>query len=533
MIVTEKKIIPVFLSIIMAFEVLVVALYKIAFHEEYAQASAIQGTYTLSAGKTRGTIYDCNMNCLAGGNEENFIAVSPSLVDFDTLYSQLTVEEIGEITKRLGKKYPIAMKVNNSVSGDGILSFKLSSRYDDEILAVHTVGYLDSSGSKGMTGIERAFDDVLNSASGSYKIKYQIDAVGNALAGFSPEVSDTTFQSKAGVVLTIDSDIQRIAQNAADEYIESGAVIVMETHTGKIRAIVSKPDFSPSDIADVLDDESAPLINRALYNYDVGSVFKLITAAAALEAGISENTTFDCEGNLQIGENVFTCNNSTAHGELDMCDAICHSCNLYFINLAKEIGAERLLFTAKSFGIGTSIKLAENYESFEGKLPDEETLKQEAALANFSFGQGNLMATPLHIASLIGTIASNGIYIKPRLVEKVIDMNGNTVSTPETFESKMLINEKNTELLQIFMRSAVLRGTAAAGAPENTNAAAKTGTAETGITKDGKKVLQAWYAGFFPYEYPEYICVVLVENGISGGKSAGPVFKQIAENMYK
>lgn len=527
----EKRMIPVFLSVILVMEFLIIGIYCISVRDDYAKASIAQGTYTLTAGKTRGTIYDCHMNALAGGAEENYIAVSPSIVDFNSLYSRLSVDEISDITRRLGKRYPIALKVNEPISGNGILSFKVPERYNDKILAIHTVGYLDSSLTKGMTGIERAYDDVLAAASGSYKIKYQIDALGNALVGFSPEVADTTYKSKAGVVLTIDSDIQRIAEEAADEYLECGAVIVMETRTGKIRAIVSRPDFQPSNIANVLEDESSPLINRALYNYDVGSVFKLVTAAAALEAGISENTVFNCEGSLQIGDNVFTCNNSTAHGELNMCGAICHSCNLYFISLAQQIGADRLLATAESFGIGHSIELAENYKSFEGKLPSRETLNQEAALANFSFGQGNLMATPLHVASLVGTIASDGIYVKPRLVEKVIDMYGNTVSSPEITPEKMIINEKNAEYLQSFMRSAVLEGTASAGSPENTTSAAKTGTAETGIKKDGKKVLQAWYAGFFPYEDPKYVCIVLAENGSSGGKSAGPVFKKIADKI--
>lgn len=527
----EKRFIPVYFIFIVVTLLMMISVYNIVITDEYLEVIEKQGSYTLTVAATRGKIYDCNLKPLAGGGTEYRAAIAPSSIDIEEFKSQISAEKFSLINENLKSNYPFAVTVDNkNLKGSGIQLFEVASRYSEKINAVHTVGYLDGSGKNGLTGIEKAYNDFLNESSGTVKITYQVDARGGVLAGYQPEIKDDVERSNQGVVLTLDSEIQEIVQSACDE-MELGAAVVMEVPSGDIKAIVSKPDFSPLDIELVLDDEDAPLLNRAMNAYDVGSVFKLVTSAAALECGILGSRSYTCDGCYTIGVNTFKCNDGYAHGEMDMEMAISSSCNLYFIQLAQDIGADRLLKTAKILGFGKSITLAPGYSTSEGRLPSETLLEQPAALANFSFGQGELLATPMHALSLVGTIASKGMYITPRLVDRTIDKDGNSIEVMRSSSPHMAINESTARELSNFMHTAVLSGTARYGNPDNVTAAAKTGTAQTGMKRNGENVLQAWYAGFFPYENPRYVCIVLVENGTSGGKSAGPIFKEIAENV--
>ena len=199
---------------------------------------------------------------------------------------------------------------------------------------------------------------------------------------------------------------------------------------------------------------------------------------------------------------------------------------------------------AQKLGFGSETKLGQHYSSAAGILPDTSILTRPAELANLSFGQGRLMVTPIQIAGMTSAIARGGEYIEPYVVMGLTDEHMNIISQPYSPERHMAISRTTARTLCSCMRTAVLDGTAKAGASDKISSAAKTGTAETGIIKNGKKINQAWYAGFFgkkinqawyagffPYENPKYACVVLVENGTSGGVAAGPIFKEIAERI--
>lgn len=226
------------------------------------------------------------------------------------------------------------------------------------------------------------------------------------------------------------------------------------------------------------------------------------------------------------------CINRTAHKNVNMYTAVAHSCNTYFINIAGETGADKILSMAENLGFGKSTQLAENYRSEAGTLPTAESLKNPAALANFSFGQGTLTVTPVQIAAMFAAIARGGEYIEPSVVIGLTDENLNIISTPKKAASHTAMSSETAHVLGECLRTAVLEGTAKAGASDKVTSAAKTGTAETGIFKNNRAINQAWYAGYFPYENPEYVCVVLTESGSSGGASSGPVFKEIAERIY-
>ena len=523
-----------FASITLSIMLVLVKLFTISADGSYVEAVQSQSNYTLTLSRTRGTIYDCNMRPLAGGRALYKAVVLSGETPVAVLEEHLSAEQFESVKQRLKNNYPFAITVSDgTLSNYGINVYKTSQRYTSYYPAVHTVGYLDYSGTQGITGIERAFDQWLSDGSGEYKVTCQVDGLGRVLEGTSPQINDSTENSAQGVVLTLDADILQIVESAAQKHLKQGAIVVMEIPSGKLRALVSVPTFSPLDIASAIDNSNSALVNRCLSQYDVGSVFKLVTAASALESGISPSRQYECTGSLTIGNNTFTCSGNKAHGVLNMEGGICYSCNLYFIQLAQEVGAQRLLATAQFFGFGESIVLAPEYESFSGNLPSFEKLQNPAALANFSFGQGELLATPLQIAAMVGSVASGGKRIIPQLVEKTVDRYGNTNETFLTVSDKMIINTTTSQKLCSFMRAAVLDGTAQPGATEKITSAAKTGTAETGIRVDGAEIVQAWYAGFFPYENPQYVCVVLAENGSGGGISAGPIFKEIAEGISK
>jgi len=447
------------------------------------------------------------------------------------LTGALSPAKLTEIKDRLTGTYPFVCSVDDaSADGKGAIVYPAQKRYASNCIAVHTVGYLGSAG-QGVYGIERAYDNFLAAASGELSVRFSIDATGAGLAGVEPEVNDSMDNSLAGVVLTLDADVQKIAEEAAECNIKKGAIVVSDVSTGQIKAIASVPDFDQNDIASALTAEDSPLLNRAVSSYDMGSVFKIVVTAAALESGVDPQTMCNCAGSIKIGSNIFHCANRNGHGLIDMEEAFARSCNIYYIELARTLGADTILEYAEKYGFGQRIKLADDYFTTAGCLPQRETLDRPAALANLSFGQGELMASPVHVNAMTASIASGGEYITPTVFAGTVNSSLEPLKEPAQRVSKQIISPQNAQLIRSFMHAAVDYGTAKVGGSPSVICAAKTGTAETGMFSDGHRVMQAWYTGFFPAEDTQYAVTVLVEDGQSGGSSAGPVFCYIAERL--
>lgn len=525
-----KRAVGLFCGFIAMCAVLIGRIAVLCTEEDYVTAAKGHSSYSLTLTETRGKIYDRNGNALTGGFYSYKAVIIPSAQTSAKLFNHLSAEELEKISDKLKGKFPFAADVSDgSCESDGITVYRVPKRYSDNSIATHLVGYCGANG--GESGIERVYDDWLSSASGKLTVTCRINAAGRSLDAARQEVVDSTANSNRGVMLTIDSHIQNIAETSAAKYIDCGAVVVMDVKSGEILAMVSLPDYNRNDIASVLKDEKSPLINRAISAYNAGSVFKPVIAAAALENGTDQLEEYDCTGQVKIGSNTMGCINRTAHKNVNMYTAIAHSCNTYFINIAANTGADKILSMAETLGFGQSTQLAENYQSEAGSLPTAESLKNPAALANFSFGQGTLTVTPVQIAGMFAAIARGGEYIEPSVVIGLTDENLNIISTKKKTASHTTMSRETARILGECLRTAVLEGTAKAGASDKVTSAAKTGTAETGIFKNNKAINQAWYAGYFPYENPEYVCVVLAESGTSGGASAGPVFKEIAERI--
>ena len=188
-----------------------------------------------------------------------------------------------------------------------------------------------------------------------------------------------------GVQLTISRPVQRAVEAVASTTMQSGCILVLDTATAAVRASVSVPGYDPEHLADSLQAANSPFLNRALQSYAVGSVFKPVLAAAALEAGLQP--VFECTGAVVVDGQIFRCAGGVPHGQVDLAAALEKSCNGYFIRLGQQLGAESLLDAAKAFGFGQSLLLAEGFAAEAGQLPTPQELAQSGQLANFSFGQ--------------------------------------------------------------------------------------------------------------------------------------------------
>lgn len=484
-------------------------------------AADTQSSITIEIGQSRGTIYDCNGEPLTDTTYIYKAAVPPSADAIAAVSGYLNDTQ----RRRLQDGYPVCVTVDERFHHENIRVFKVSQRYGDQPLASHLIGYTDGDGA-GVCGIEKSYEDLLQG--GSLSVRFQQDAHGNILSGIEPELIQEG-QSPGSVTLTIDKNIQLAAQQAAEKYLPKGAVVVLENSTGKIRAMASTPTFDPGNVQADLDSAQAPFINRALAAYNTGSVFKLCTAACALENGLYPHHT--CTGKIDIQGVLFHCLKQDGHGRMDMRTALAMSCNTYFIALGQQLPANTLYNLAKAFRFGQSTTLCNGLESAAGTLPNTDILQSPAAIANFSFGQGELMTTPLQIASMLQTICNDGGLICPSLIQQVTARDG-TVQIEQPAAATRVLQPQTAKTLQSYMVYTVEHGTGASAKPQRVGAGGKTATAETGQTDNGREIVQAWFAGFFPDTDPKYTVVVLSEDGQTGGQSAAPVFKSVADSLY-
>ena len=525
-----KRTIAFFLLLMLGMLVAVLSVFTVASGTTLAQTADQQRSYRLEVTQTRGTIYDCKMRSFTGQQTEYAAAIVPTIEDAAALSRILTQQEMADIYPSLTAGKPFALRVKDSCTAEGADVFPVEKRYADEQSAVHVIGYLDGAG-VGVSGIEKLFDQQLSQGQGEISVTYQVDATNRVLAGEEKTINDTSFLSRRGVVLTLDQEIQTIAEQAAKKHLKKGAVVVTEIPTCKIRAIVSLPDFNPNDVASVLEGEDAPLLNRALSAYSVGSVFKLVSAASALEYGIPPETRYTCTGGIQVSDGIFHCYNGESHGEEDMSRAIAQSCNTYFVHVMQQVPQAQFLLMAQNLGFGSRVEIAPGFSSAAGDLPTLDSLNIPKALANFSFGQGDLTATPVQIAGMVNAIASGGEYTAPTIYEGFVNENLQYLDRAKTPATRRVMTEHTASLLRSFMEESVKEGTSEKFAPASGGAGAKTAPAQTGKYEDGVEKVISWVAGYYPQEEPRYVITVMGEDGTGGGATCGPVFKEIADAL--
>lgn len=520
-----KRVLSLYMLICLCFMALLFKIVDIN-RENYSSVTRNQSTKTLTVGEKRGTIYDRSYIPLTDSRKNLVAAVTPTVQSAEYLRDYFTQKELEE---RMSDGYPFLCRVKEEINNEHIRTFSVPERYGEDILAPHIIGYLDSE-KKGVSGIEKAYDSYLTENGGKLTVSFQVDAVGRVLAGMDKTVTDSNFSSKAGVVLTLDSRIQNIAESALrDSRIESGAVIVMKAGTGELLAVASVPDFNPDRVGDSLKAENSPLVNKAFCSYSVGSVFKSIVAAFALENGISDEETYECKGEITVGDTTFRCFKGTAHGKTNMSSALENSCNTYFINLSRRLDADGLLELCRRLGFGEGDTLAPSMETSSGTLPSEDSLRIKGNLANFSFGQGDFSATPLQLAKAYHALAT-GFTVTPVLVRGLTNSEGLMTLTEKT-KKERIFSDSTVMKIREMLSGVVSDGLADKAKSELLSLAGKTGTAQSGIYEGGKEICRTWFTGFFPSGNPNYIIVVLDENGEGGNVDCAPVFKRICEGI--
>lgn len=525
----KKRAFIAFIILILLFSINGIRLYGLC--SDAVHVSVKSSSKTIDITTLRGMVYDCRMRPMTNTEYDIYAAAKPSNEALACLKGRVMPDVFESVMDRMSRGNPVAVKIDSSVeSTENIITARVPKRYLAAFNACHIIGYVNSEG-KGISGIEKAFDSLLSENNSEVGFVFSANAEGRVMLGEEIEIKGNTVP-KNGVVLTIDRDIQRITESVLDASgAECAAAVVMEIENGAIRACVSRPLFNQYNISEHLDDEKSPLINRALLPFSVGSVFKPVVAAAALESGIDENFEYNCTGSVIYNGVTFHCHKKDGHGTLNMKGAVANSCNTYFIELALKTGAKNIVDIASSFGFGKKIPLADGIESSKGVLPSAEELDSKASVANISFGQGSLLATPLQICSLMATIARGGIYAEPYLIEGSCDKDGRLTGLYHYGKKKQIISYENSEKLMSFLKEVVESGSGSRARSKYVSVAGKTATAQTGKSQNGEEIYNAWFAGYFPADNPKYAVTILKEDGGEGAISCAPVFGTIAEKI--
>lgn len=491
---------------------------------DYAAVQVQQSIYRIKVSRLRGTIYDCNMVPLTNTSHKTVAAVSPTPKGIMAV-SSCTDETLNEsaIEALKGKK-PAVCEADRIIESEGIAFTQVYVHAPKSLSACHLIGYTDSDG-HGVSGIELAYDDFLYSDNFVSAI-FTVGGKGDVLGGVDPYFENDLSIVSSGVVTTLDINIQNITENAANK-MKSGCAIVAEVSSGKIRAMASVPQFDVNNLSESLDSENSPLINRALSSYSVGSVFKPCVAAAALKEG-KGSSVFNCEGSLKIADRVFRCHELSGHGNMNLCSALAQSCNCFFYNLGNTLGYEPIYKTAASLSFGSKIKLCDSMYTSAGIIPEGSTVNNEGALANLSIGQGNLLLSPVSMLSLYLSIAGDGSYYLPSVVEKTV--KDGVEALYNKGEKTRVMSADIAEILREYLKNVITEGTGAEASPTFTTAAGKTATAQTGrYYDDGTEITNSWFCGFFPSEEPEYVVIVMSDSKLN--VSTASVFAEIVDGI--
>ncbi len=442
--------------------------------------------------------------------------------------------------------------------------------YLNDAFASHLVGYLGEISEKelqdekyidyqggdlvGKTGIEKRFERSLHGEKG--KNYLEVDARGveqRQLKVHEPLPGNDLY-------LTLDIELQSAAEKAMTGM--SGAVVAMEVDTGRILAIMSSPSLHLSQwvggISKVnwlrlLNDPLKPLLNKPLQGiYAPGSIFKIVTAQAALSEGvINSETILYCTGSYRFGNRRYGCWKRSGHGAVNLHKALSESCDIYFYIAGQRLGVDKLAEYSKSFGLGSRSHIDLDNEK-AGLVPtkawkqkNREEEWQEGETLSVAIGQGFNTVTPLQICLMTTALANGGTLYRPRYVEAMRDADGREIRklVPEV-NGEVKGTKRGLRLIRNALVSAVNdeHGTGRKAELENVKVGGKTGTAQVVRLKHFRHVPEdqipykyrdhAWFTCFAPAEKPEIAVTVLVEHGGHGGSVAGPVAKAVMEAYF-
>jgi penicillin-binding protein 2 len=387
----------------------------------------------------------------------------------------------------------------------------------------------------GQWGIEKLFDSSLRGSPGKRII--EVDALGKELR----LIQEKPPEKGKDLTVSIDIHLQKEAEKAFGQ--KAGALVALNPQTGEVLGLVSKPSFDPNLFSRGIDYDSwielttdikTPLLNRALQSqYPPGSTFKIVTAIAGLEEHvISSQTTTDCKGAISYGKWDFRCWRRNGHGIVSLHRAIVESCDVFFYEVGKRLGIDKIHDYAINLGLGTKTGIELGTER-QGLIPNTAWKKENKKLPwflgetfNAAIGQGYVSLTPLQLAVTMGAIVNGGFIYKPILTKDAFPVvTGETHISPKTVEvvKKGLLGVVNEP-----------GGTGWAAQSTMTAISGKTGTAQV-VSMRGRRYYgeafrdHAWFVAFAPHQHPEIVLSVLVEHGGHGGAVAAPIAKTAIE----
>lgn len=335
------------------------------------------------------------------------------------------------------------------------------------------------------------------------------------------------------VVATLDYSLQKTAYDALGDY--KGAVVVIEPSTGRILSMVSKPDYDPNTLEQnwesiVNDENSSVLVNRATQGqYPPGSIYKIITSLSYLrEKGRIDSYHYDCKGELTIGEHTIHCYAGTVHGNETFREAFASSCNTSFAQIGLELGANALEKTSNDLLFNAKLPVELTYKKSEFQL---DSTAGDATIMQTSFGQGETLVSPMHMALITCAIANGGTLMKTYMIDHIENNNGDLVSTTKPKAYRTLMTPEEAQVLSELMEQVVTSGTASKLNDHSYTAAGKTGSAEF-YKEDGSIGTHSWFVGFSNVDQPDIVVCVLAEGAGTGSSVAVPIAEKIFNAYY-
>lgn len=546
-IIHKKRLQIVGIAFLLLYALILCRLFYIQVYKgkDYSEKAVRQRMVYIPISTNRGIIYDRNMIPITDRDVRKVVIAYPAFVSDKTAAVETISKACGierdsvlkkmestldtvEFTCVAGQNEYLSLIDSGRIKG--VIAVEKRLRYGDMDLARHVVGYIGKTDKIGHMGIEKSMNSYLES-SGRDSIAAVVDSGRNIIRGLGFRKVDMPEDGVSySLKLTLDYHIQRILEEVMERNEIEGSIVVMDVRNGDILGMSSKPDFDQDNVDKYLKSSGNELINKSVWQFDLGSVFKTVVAAAALEGGhVNPTEKFKCEGYIDVGSNRMKCSTYSTHSDrdIDMKEAFALSCNSTYIQVGTKTGAQEILDMAVKLGFGQKLCFTIPEEK-AGYIPTV----QEDGIGNISIGQGKIQATPLQVTSMMATIANNGIRNDPQLVEALITDKGLTVKKMERSRPQIVLNPITSRYLKEMLHEVTLTGTGKQANMEDMGGSCgKTSSAQTGIAEG--EVVHGWFAGFVPYEKPQYAITVFIYNGQSGGRAAAPIFKEVATEILQ
>lgn len=430
----------------------------------------------------------------------------------------------------------------------------ISGRSTRRSLAKHTDTNYDLGDQLGKLGIEKIYEKYLRGEKGRKYVEVDVHGLEQKQIRTRKPLPGDDLQ------LTIDIDLQETAEKAMAD--KAGAVVAMDVRTGKLLTLASTPPMhlqefiggiSTTAWKEMLNNPMHPLMNKSIQGqYPPGSTYKIITALAALNEGVTTpETIVYCSGSYAFGNRKYGCWKKFGHGPVNLRRALKESCDVYFYQMGQKLGVDTLARYAQSMGLGRTTGI-EPGERKKGLTPTDAWKRQrykegwqEGETLSVAIGQGFNLATPLQICRMTAATVNGGQLIRPQLLEAITDPDGKQIKTFEPIsDGEILGTPEQLALIRDALTAVVNEphGTGSAARLKKISVGGKTGTAQvihlsTYKDADEKDIPykyrdHAWFTCFAPTENPEIAVTVLIEHGGHGGSAAGPVAKQVLERYF-